>query len=102
VVLRLGRYSGPAGKGGGSYSARTSRGCIRLSERSVCDRGASLIRNRHPPGDHCRSLGIGLLQGPRGGGGSYVRGTPVLPSNQRQRRTLHAQKDVLPWMHSAL
>ena len=29
-------------------------------------RGASLIRNCPPPQDHCRSLGIGLMKGPRG------------------------------------
>ena len=30
------------------------------------------------PQDHNRFLGIGLLKGPRGGGGAYERGTPVL------------------------
>ena len=37
-----------------------------------------LAHNKHPtPWDHHRSLEIGLLQGPAGGGGSYERGTPV-------------------------
>ena len=33
----------------------------------VVRRGNSLIRNRHPPKDLHRALGIGLLYGPRKG-----------------------------------
>ena len=38
-----------------------------------------LAHKKHPPPkDHHRSLGIGLLYGPTGGGGSYERCTPVV------------------------
>jgi len=44
------------------------------------DRGyrvTSLIRNRPPPADPHRALGMVLLKGPGGGAVSYERGTPV-------------------------
>ena len=40
-------------------------------------RGTSLIRNRRPPQDHHKLLGIRLPLGPTGGEGSYDRRTSV-------------------------
>ena len=41
--------------------------CSRLVLSVECLRGTSLIRKRPPPSDLHRTIGIGVLKGPRGG-----------------------------------